>query len=458
MPLIRNRESLLAHGQIQTRRDALDIVEAGLLAADPGTGTYRQVRLEGEILHIADRTIDLAAVRHIYFVGVGKGSYPIAAALEAILGSRIASGVLVVKRGDHRRLTRIDVMEAGHPIPDDASVLGARRLLDVANTAGPDDLVFAGVTGGSSALATLPPLGVTLEDLQDLTECLLKSGATIRDMNAVRKHVCLIKGGRLIAAVQPALGITLTLDTAPEGLPWPDLCLPDPTTFADAITVLKHFEIWDAVTPAIREYLQEGLHHPERETVKSLAGMRAMMVSVGDPVSSCEAAAGAARQLGYRPAILGTGIEGEANEVATCFAGIAREIVKYNRPFSAPCALISGGETTVTIRGTCGRGGPNQELSLGFACKAPKGATLCCISIGTDGTDGPTDLAGGIVDGASLDRAAARSIHLAEYIKRHDSATALTLLEDGVITGHTGTNVLDLRVVLVGASPGGSHA
>jgi glycerate-2-kinase len=459
MAMICNRDSLLVHGQRQMRRAALDIIEAGLAVADPGRGTYRQVRLAGERLQVADRTIDLATVRHIYFVGVGKGSYPIAEALEAILGSRIAQGVLIVKSGERRRLSRIEVIEAGHPIPNEASVRGARRLLEVADLAGPDDLVFAGVTGGSSALATLPPPGVTLADVQDLTDCLLKSGATIRDMNAVRKHVCLIKGGRLIAAIQPALGITLTLDTAPEGLPWPDLCLPDPTTFADAIAVLKHFDIWQAVSPAIRKHLEEGQHHPERETVKSVTDMRTMIVSVGDPVSTCEAAADSARRLGYTPFILGTAMEGEAVEVGACLAGIAKEIWKFNRPFPAPCALISGGETTVTIRGNCGRGGPNQELVLGFASKAPIGVGLCCVSIGTDGTDGPTDFAGGIVDGTSMERAAARSLNLADYARRHDSATVLTLLHDAIITGHTGTNVLDLRVVLVGPhTQEGSHA
>ena len=456
--MIQNHEHLVDHGQTAVRRDALAIIEEGLAAADPGQGTRRQVWLEGNLLHVAHHTMDLATVRQVYFVGVGKGSYPIAEALEAILGPRIAGGILVVKRGDRRRLSRIEVMEAGHPIPDESSVMGAQRLLEVAHLAGPSDLVFAGVTGGSSALATLPPPGVTLADVQDLTECLLKSGATIRDMNAVRKHVCLVKGGRLIAAVQPALGVTLTLDTAPEGLPWPDLCLPDPTTFADAIAVLKHFDIWEAVSPAIRRYLEEGQYHPERETVKTLEGMRALLVSVGDPVATCEAAAEAAGQLGYHATVIGTALEGEAVELGTCLAGIAKEITKYGRPFPMPCALISGGETTVTIRGAYGRGGPNQELAVGFACKAPKGAHLCCVSIGTDGTDGPTDLAGGIVDGETCARAATLGLNLADCARRHDSATALTRLDDAIITGHTGTNVLDLRVVLVGTPAGACHA
>jgi glycerate 2-kinase len=449
MNIIKNYSELISHGQVKVRHDALEIIQKGIEAADPAKGVYRQLRLDGNILRIGDMPINLEEIHNIFFVGTGKGSFPIAQALEEMLGPRIKGGVLSVKSGEKRRLSKIEVIEAGHPIPNENSVLAGRKIIEIAQNAGEDDIVFAGVTGGASALLILPPPGVSLDDLQCVNHLLLKSGANIREMNTVRKHLCMLKGGRLVAVIQPALAVTLTLDTAPEGLPWPDLCLADPTTFKDAIEVLHYFDLWENVPKSVRLYLEEGITKPERETVKSLEGMKAILLSVGDPISACEAAAIKAKELGYEPIILSTNIEGDSAQAGICLSGIAKEIIKANRPFPKPCALISGGETTVTIAGKCGEGGPNQEFALAFAHMLGTKPNVCCIAIDTDGTDGPTEIAGGIVDGDTTNRVARLKFNIPQTLKDHDSSTALKMLGDAIITGHTGTNIMNLRAIII---------
>ena len=448
-PLIKNKSDLLSHGQRKVREDALKILETGIRASDPGDGTFRQVTLEGQTLSAGGKQYHLNDIDHIYVVGAGKGTYPIAKSLEQILGSRISGGVVVVKRGESGKLNRIEIHSAGHPIPDEDSVKGARKILSVIEKVTEKDLVFAAITGGSSALVTLPPDGIELEEIKALTDLLLKCGAVIREINIVRKHLCRMKGGQLVAHIQPAQALTLTLDTQPEGMPWPDMSLADPSTFQDAIDVLTYYDLWEQVAPSVREYLTYARNKPELETVKSLAGMKTEIISVGDPVTTCMVAAATAKELGYAPAILSTKMEGEAREIGKCMAGIAKEIVRYGRPFKPPCALISGGELTVTLSENFGEGGPNQEFVLGFASMWKDDHQIVCAAVDTDGTDGPTDIAGGIIDGEILKEAVKKNIDLSVYLKEHKSSAAHLTLSNAIITGHTGTNVLDLRVILV---------
>jgi len=448
--VILNRADLLSGGCREMRGRLLDVLEAGIRGGDPGEGTHRKVRREGGSLFVGEAVYNLDRVASIYVVGAGKGSYPIAAALEEILGDRITGGVVVVKRGEKRLLGKIEVHQAAHPVPDQASLEGARKIKDWASRAGVNDLVFAAITGGSSALATLPPNGISLADIQNLNELLLRSGAVIQEMNTVRRHLCALKGGRLVSMIQPALAVTLTLDTAPDGMPWPDMSLPDSSTFKEAIDVLDHYDLWGKTPKSIRDYLLLGTTRPELETIKSFKGMRAQMAGVGDPVSMCQAAAAAAERLGYPALILATHLEGEAREAGICLAGIIREIVKFGRPAKPPCAVISGGETTVTIRGTCGRGGPNQEFVLALAQKLRVEAPFVCASIDSDGTDGPTEVAGGIADNDTINDARRLGVDIHAALKRHDTLAALKRLNALIITGHTGTNLQNLRVILIG--------
>lgn len=336
-----------------------------------------------------------------------------------------------------------------HPIPDERSIVGADRLIKILEKADKDDLIFAAITGGSSALVNKPAGEITLEDLQKINTALLNCGAEIGKINTVRKHLCLLKGGRLVQYGQPAMVITLTFDTAPPDMPWPDLCLPDPTTFADAVQVLEDFQLWEGAPARIKAFLTHGLNHPELETVKSLNGMKQKIFSVADPRMACVAAAERAKKMGYEPHILSTIMDGEAKDVGIVLAGMTDEILDYGRPFTVPCALISGGETTVTIQGDHGIGGPNQETVLGFASKIRHKDRYAFVSMDTDGTDGPCDRAGGVVDGMTLEKAQKMGIQFDRTLHKHNSTEVLKMLGADLVTGNTGTNVMNLRVVLI---------
>ncbi|MGE0074076.1 MAG: glycerate kinase [Sphaerochaetaceae bacterium] len=452
--LYQNAGQLLLHGMTDLRKDILEIVENGIKQVIPYERTQQLIRLEGDRITVGNDTFQLKPASKIFFVGAGKGSFPIAKAIDELFGSKIKRGVLVVKEGEKRALSHMETFESSHPLPDERSVVAAQKIIDILKEAGPDDYVIAAITGGSSAMVNVPPEGISIDEIRTINELLLESGAAIGKINALRKHVCMLKGGRLVQYAQPATVITLTLDTAPPDMPWPDLCLPDPTTFQDALDVVDNFQLKDSIPQSIYRYLMKGLDNPELETLKTLEGMKHHIYKFGGPTEACTAAADRARMLGYEPHILSTSLEGEAKDLGIFLAGISNEIVSNQRPFSIPCALISGGETTVTIHGKPGKGGPNQESALGFALKIAEQTQACFLSVDTDGTDGPCEIAGGLVDSDSKNRASELGIDLLASLQNHDSGTVLQKLEDAVITGHTGTNVMNLRVVLIGKARG----
>jgi glycerate-2-kinase len=424
-------------------------LNAALTKADTYKGTRRLIRLERKNLFVGDKVFDLSRVNHIYVVGAGKGSFPIALALDKILGKRITAGIVLVKDYGKEKLRHIRVLKAGHPVPDRMSLLGGYEVQKIASRASKDDLVFACMTGGCSALLVLPVRGVTLRDKIKMNQLLLKTGAHISEMNAVRKHLSLIKGGGLVKMFQPATVITLTQDTAPDFLPWPDPSLPDPSTFGDAIRVLKGYGIWDKAPKRVRNYLTLGMRNPSLETPKSFTGMETYLLDTANQRDACLAAVDYAKKRGYNAAVLSTKIEGEAKDAGMVLAGIAKEIQLYGRPFVPTCVLVSAGETTVAIHGPAGEGGPNQEFVLGFAKSISGYDGIAIVSIDSEGTDGPTQIAGGIGDGETVRRAEKLGIDLLNVLKRHDASTALTALRDAVITGPTGTNVVNLRMLVV---------
>jgi hydroxypyruvate reductase/glycerate 2-kinase len=436
---IENRAELVDHGPDHLRAAAVDIIEHGIRAADPYAAVMNLLRLEGSRLSVGNLVYDLEAWANIYVLGAGKATQPIALALEEILGPRLTAGLVILKRGEPRRLERIRIAEAAHPVPDEESYRGARQVVDLAQRAGQGDLVFAAITGGSSALLVWPANGISLADKQALNRILLTCGASIREINAVRKHASQVKGGRLAQAIFPAEMINLTVsDVTGDPLDYiTGPTVPDTSTYQDAWHVLDKYDLWARVPTSIVQHLRRGL---EIESPKSFSHCYHTFLAVpGD--AACLGAARRAGELGYIPHILTTEMEGESYDQALAFVGAADRLVP-------PYALIAGGETVVTLHGDSGKGGSNQEFALSAALAIDGRRSIVAASVDTDGTDGPTTAAGGLVDGATIARARSAGLDADEFRQRHDALRLLETTGDLVMTGPTGTNVNDLKLLL----------
>jgi len=422
------------------RRQALSIFKAALAAADPAAAVVR--RLEGR---------DYSGFRHIYVVGAGKAGASMSRAAERVLGRRITAGLVNVKDGHVARLRRIELNECGHPVPDERGVAGAARIARMAESAGRDDLMLCLISGGASALLPLPAEPVTLEEKQAVTRLLLACGANIHEINAVRKHISRIKGGQLARLAHPAAVEALLLsDVIGDDL---DVIgsgptAPDASTFAAAAAILDRYAIRDRVPASIRDRIAAGFAGAIAETPKpgDAVFRRVRNTIVGSNRLALDAAAARARELGFRTLVLSSTIEGETREIARMHAAIAREIADSGQPVKPPACIITGGETTVTIRGE-GLGGRNQEFALAAAIDLAGMQATVVLSAGTDGTDGPTDAAGAIADGDTL----RRNPDAARYLEANDSYHYFHPLGDLVMTGPTNTNVADVRILLVGA-------
>jgi hydroxypyruvate reductase len=377
-----------------------------------------------------------------------------ALAVERILGKRITSGLINVKHGHLAKLKRIKLNECGHPVPDESGVTGARRIAQIAEQAGEGDLILCLVSGGGSALLPYPADPITLAEKQATTKLLLNCGASIHEINSVRKHISAIKGGQFSRLAAPATVIALMLsDVIGDDL---DVIASGPTaadgsTFAGAKAVLDKYGVWAQAPGAVRERIECGIRGLIPETPKpgDPTLSRTQNLIVGSNILAVNAAKSRARELGYRTMVLSTFIEGETKDVARMHAAIAKEVVHSGRPVKAPCCLISGGETTVTIRGN-GLGGRNQEFALAAALDLAGMKNVCVLSGGTDGTDGPTDAAGAIADGRTIARACQAGLDAAAFLAENDSYHFFDPLGDLLKTGPTGTNVMDVRLVLVG--------
>ena len=436
------------------REAARQIFAAAVRAVDPGEAVRRHVIREGTRLRVGTEILDLAAIRQIIVVGCGKAAAPMAAAVEGILGERIARGVVVTKYRHLHPTATIRVHEAGHPVPDAAGLAGAEAVLDQVRRLGPQDLVLLLISGGGSALSPAPVAGISLADKQALTTALLACGADIREMNAIRKHISRIKGGQLARAAQPAQVAALVLSDI-VGDPLDAIAsgptVPDPTTYADALGILDTYGIRGEIPASIRARLEAGARGEVPETPKPDDPLfaRVRNVIVGSNLQALEAAQAEAGRLGLAPMILSSSIEGETREVARMHAAIAREIRCTGHPLAPPACLISGGETTVTLKGS-GKGGRNQEFALAAALDIAGVPGVVVLSGGTDGTDGPTDAAGAIVDGETCARAAGQGLDARASLSANDSYHFFQALGDLLITGPTNTNVMDVRLVLVG--------
>lgn len=450
---------LLHNPKPMTDRKALhDIFQAALAAVDPFRAVFNAATVEGDQLRIAGKHYDLAAYDRIVVVGAGKATARMALAVELLLGKRITEGLIVVKDGHTVPLSIIKQVEAAHPVPDTSGVAATQRILHLLRTANEKTLVICLLSGGASALLVAPCEGISLQDKQATTRLLLNAGATINELNAVRKHLSQVKGGRLAQAAFPARLVTLILSDVigdPLDVIASGPTAPDSSTFAEALAVIERYRLQDALPANVMKHLQRGCYGQAQETVKRDAPCFATTqnVIVGSNLLALQAAQQSAMQLGYAAKIIDSALHGEAREVARTLAQTARTELAGMKTGERHC-LLCGGETTVTVRSN-GIGGRNQELALAFAIEVEGMRGVSLLSAGTDGSDGPTDAAGALVDGDTAALALQHGLDPLAYLNNNDSYAFFQRLDtatnghDHLKTGPTGTNVMDIQIVLL---------
>lgn len=456
----------------QRSDDARAILAAALAAVDAGRAVEQSLAVASGTLRIGGRApyvqgaprrtddpiaLDLAAVERIYVVAAGKAARPMVEAAEAVLGDRLTAGVAAGGSGTSATTT---FYAGGHPLPNPSSLMAARHVQRLLAAAGPRDLVLVLLSGGASAMLESPPPGVPLAEIAAATAALLGCGAPIDAVNAVRKHLSLVKGGGLLRWAAPAPVVTLALSdvvahggvdeaaTIGSGPSWPD-----PTTFADAGTVLSHFDLWGRIPAVVADHLRAGMAGRTPDTVKPGETAAPVYRVVADGALAAAAAAAEARRRGYAPLILTTGLHGEAREAGRVLAAIAVEVAFARQPVAPPACLITRGETTVTLRRLGGTGGRSRELALAAALSLAGHDAVTLATLATDGVDGSPGGAGAVADGTTVARAAALGRDARATLDRHDSGPLFAALGDAIDPGPTGTNVGDLAIALVGAPP-----
>jgi len=435
------------------RRDAEEIFAASLAAVDSERLVRNRLKVEGSYLSVDSHCFDLDGFDRIFVIGAGKGSGAMALGVESVLGGRIEEGIVVVKYGHAVPLKKIRTIEAGHPVPDRKSIEGGRKILNLLSGTGERDLVICLLSGGGSALMDDFPGEIRLADVQDATRILLAAGADISEMNTVRKHLSRIKGGQLVKQAFPSTLLTLVLsdvigDDLDKIASGPTA--PDPTTFSQSLEVLNRYGLIHRFPQRILDHLRAGLSGRLPETPKPGSDVFKAVVNVivGNNRMALAAAEVRAEELEYHPLILTSSLQGEAGQVAKCLSAVAREVSGYGRPVPKPACLLAGGETTVTLTGK-GRGGRNQEMALIMALELEGLDGIVFLSGGTDGTDGPTDAAGGIVDGRTCAEALKQSVDIRAMLRENDSYRFFEKMGGHLMTGPTLTNVMDIMLFLI---------
>jgi glycerate 2-kinase len=440
---------------IGKQRKALEeVLRAGLNAVDPEQAVRRFVRREQDTLFVGDRSYSLDRYKRIILVGAGKGTAPMAKALEDILGDVLTSGWIIVKYGYGMSFQRTHVVEAGHPIPDEPGLKATEGLLSQLRECTEEDLVICAFSGGGSALLPAPIHPFTLEQKQECTRLLLECGATIDEINAIRKHLSRSKGGQLVKEAYPATIISLLLsDVVGDRL---DVIasgptVPDESTYRDCVEIVERYDLVERLPKGVVEHFKAGVAGGVPETPKEGDPVfsKVQNLIVGNNRECLLAAREQATSLGYNTLVLSSQIEGEAREVAQVLAAVAKEIRHAGIPIAHPACILAGGETTVTIHGK-GKGGRNQELALACAIAIDGWEGISMFSAGTDGTDGPTDAAGAIVDGTTCRRARELGLDPHAFLIANDSYSFFESLGDLLKTGPTRTNVMDIICMLVG--------
>ncbi len=435
------------------RQHAHEIFQTALQAVDPFDAVFHHVKIKDEALLIGKNRLELKNYNRIIVVGAGKAVAPMAKAVEELLGQRVSDGAIVVKDGHGLPLERIFVHEAGHPIPDERGVRGSKNIISLVRQAKEKDMVICLISGGGSALLAAPVEGVSLKDKQKVTQLLLACGATIHEINTIRKHLSRLKGGGLARLAHPAAVTSLILsDVVGDDL---DVIasgptVPDTSTFRQAELLLKGYGIWESIPKSVRKHINKGVKGEVAETPKpgDPAFQKDSWELVGTNLQALMAASQKAERLGYRPIILSAMIEGETREIAKMHAAIAKEVIASGKPIPPPACILSGGETTVRLQGK-GKGGRNQEFVLASAIALNGAENVVILSGGTDGTDGPTDAAGAIADEKTLTRAREKGLDPNAYLRQNGAYPFFQALGDLLITGPTRTNVMDIIIMLV---------
>lgn len=457
--VIRNFSELIKNARStrdrEARKLALNALDVSVQAVDPKRIVESKVKIKGDSLAVDGFKLSLRRFKRVTVVGAGKASGAMAEALERVLSGRITHGLLNVLEGtkSNFHIDKIELQEASHPLPSENNTAGTERMLELLTGLSEDDLVFCLISGGGSAMMSCPAAGISLEDKQKITRSLLKCGATIQEINTVRKHLSKVKGGWLAKEAYPSTLVSLIVSDV-VGDPLDAIAsgptAPDPTTYLDAINVLKKYDLWSSSPNSIRERLDNGRRGMIPDTPKSddESFKKVFNIVIGNNRLACYAAKHALEEFGLKTLYLTSLLEGEAREAALVLASIIKEIDASGRPVRRPAALIAGGETTVTVKGS-GKGGRNQEIALSLLGKIAGMSRVAAASLGTDGIDGSTDAAGAIVDGESSNRAIAMKLNPTESLLNNDSYRFFSKMNDLIFTGATGTNVNDLFVAVL---------
>ena len=458
---IKNKESLLSHGDAGAKAQVLELTERVLQRLDARKRLHEMMHREGSELVIGRRRHDLSRYRHVYAFSSGKAGNHMARAFEDLLGEYLTLGVTIIKLRDEEDVYRkTEVYVGGHPLPNEEGIRGCQRMIDIAEQMGPDDLLLLGLTGGCSALMGYPVEGTTLEDLQEATDVMLKAGMWVMDINDIRGHLSRMSRGRLGQHIHGAKILCFEIwdavgldDITDYTEPVPIMGTPvgyDTVTFEDIGAILRKYHIEDKLPPNVARYLLD--YDPAQETPQTMTNDVDYYI-VNTLPDSCQAALEAAEEMGIPAHVLTTYAEGESRDYGTFMASLAHEVVKNERPFRAPCFLFSAGETTTAIPDSSlirGHGGPSQEMTAAFAVAAEGLKNVCLLSMDSEGTDGTTPVAGGLTDGTTGTAAAERGIDLRKALREHAAYEALEPLGDTVLTGNTGTNLCDFNVLYIG--------
>ena len=438
--------SLRKHAN-QIFRHVLDIL-------DPGQLVKEKVSIRDSTLIVEEREYNLNNYENIYVVGGGKACAPMAKAMEGLLGDKIDNGIIVVKYDHGLSLKKIETVEASHPIPDENGERGASDILRLLSGTGEKDLIICLISGGGSALLVQPHKGITLQDIQTASAELLACGATIDEINTVRKHLSSIKGGQLAKAAYPSTLITLMLSDVvgdPMDIIASGPTVPDGSTFEDAYSIIQKYSLEEKISNSVCGFLGSGKIGEIEETPEHGNKIfdNTQNVIVGSNKIALNAAEKRAKDMGYNTIVLSSLVEGESREAAKFFAAIAKEVSRTGTPVSKPACIIAGGETTVTIRGK-GKGGRNQEFTLSAAIEIEGFEGVVILSAGTDGTDGPTDATGAIVDSNTCKDARKKfNLNAEEFLSRNDSYNFFKKTGEHIVTGPTMTNVMDIMISLI---------